>query len=899
MSVSLRQDYDAARIERECLGLKGREARIASAFVSLYCGQALDAVAKAADIMVGTLRRWIDAFNSGGLSEVFDVVSGGTRELRDELDGKILRSTASKVVKLPAGHDQESLRKAAADAENPMLKERLLALATLYETKSMAKATRTHHVSVTQLSSWRDLLGEGGTQAVVFKGKEDYRPTPEEIDVAARNATCDADRSLIRAAGAVFNGTEPRDAASKWNVPRLTLAAFVSKVTKGGAQALRLEPRTNDVRHSAKQLKEMWGGIRPTTAPDRGAFATIADGAPAHDVLSDAVAGDPLHFEKTKVPLNDETLLQNLVKLSSSRREPFLKTIRWLIINRLQQRPDFEQALASNGIPADTFQVWLDRARRIGVSAILSLTSTGPLPTITGLPKVHEVHEPRYPRRIHRQILGLIAYSNGASIKAGAAIADMRPGEFFQLASSCSAHGMSAFERARLGSRHDTVEGLKEWRNSQRGSFPLRVADLLIAFVSDDPNFGDLLETKGLELQTVEKWHELIKDGDATKLDILVAPVVALPFGHTPSDIRGMVPYLRSQSERRKAAALISLYEGASIIGAADASLLEEQDVLKIVTDLHRRGLATVLGFAKPVSVLPKSVITPASPSQSVAPRASIPSVEELPRKPDHSSSETQTDSHKPTLEPSALPAVRSEIGVGKALAGKGIPKQKQNRNTDRTVDERHKAAQPKMRESVRQAKPASDRNRLAKEVAENNKKKQQAAATNAKQKRLATTQQVAAAKADVGEPKEAVAKTSAKLATVKKAGMKKARPTDLAHINPSKRHAKPEIDEKPSTKIRTTAKAGTQPPKAKRQPTKSIHLRGDYNVPRIDEMLRSASSSTVVKLKMLRKAYEGCDPDEIGVALHLRPALVTNWIDVFNRDGLIGLMLASKRVTG
>jgi hypothetical protein len=71
--------------------------------------------------------------------------------------------------------------------------------------------------------------------------------------------------------------------------------------------------------------------------------------------------------------------------------------------------------------------------------------------------------------------------------------------------------------------------------------------------------------------------------------------------------------------------------------------------------------------------------------------------------------------------------------------------------------------------------------------------------------------------------------------------------------------------------------------------------LRGDYNVARIDDMLRSASSSTVVKLKTLRKAYEGCDTDNIAATLHLQPAVVTSWINIFNSDGLIGLMLASK----
>ncbi|MNW07198.1 hypothetical protein D3C71_2037560 [compost metagenome] len=59
--------------------------------------------------------------------------------------------------------------------------------------------------------------------------------------------------------------------------------------------------------------------------------------------------------------------------------------------------------------------------------------------------------------------------------------------------------------------------------------------------------------------------------------------------------------------------------------------------------------------------------------------------------------------------------------------------------------------------------------------------------------------------------------------------------------------------------------------------------------------MLQSASSSTVVKLKMLRKAYEGCDFDDIAASLHLQPSIVTTWLNIFNSDGLIGLMLASK----
>ncbi|MCS4088572.1 hypothetical protein [Rhizobium sp. BK176] len=807
------------------------------------------------------------------------------------------------------------MRKAAAEASSDTLKERLLALATLYETKSMAAAARQHRVSVTQLTSWRDLLSEGGVHALAFKGKESYRPTPDEIEAAVQNATSEADRSLLRAAGAVFSGTRSQDAAAEWNVQPLTLAAFVAKVTKGDATSLVLDPVSIKVRRSARQLRAMAKRADPKTVLVLEALARIAEGTPLREVVGETItvdllrrtearlgAGDQPPISSVTEQSGDEALLQQLEKWTSPRRDPFLMTIRWLMIHRLSQREGFEQALASNGIPNDAFDIWFDRARRNGFSSVVALSSAGTPPSLIGLPKVSQVEEPRFPCNMHRQILGLIAYSNGASIKTGATIANIPPGEFFQLVSAYKEDGLDAFDRIRLGQRHTIVAGLKEWRARHDEPFPRKIADLLIASFSDDPNFSDLLTVNGFDATAVEKWQQLIRNGGAFSLDTLVSPLTAdLPARHSSADIKAMVPYLKTDLVRRKSSALIALYEGASPVGAADASSLEEAEVLALLADLKKYDLATVLGFAKVRPVFRRTITphSPAMPQQAVAARGDTPAPSDGDRPKEIDPLATQEST-------ATVPEEVPTEAKGKSTRTDERAGAKATRQT-KTSSDLEGARQRVRRNEERSAvetqgpkrKAADDGKRRQQEADDNSGLERRAAKTKKRPERIAIAKQPDLDKALLAEQKPAKAKSAGEVRAPSKAQSQRAKARASVHAHTGKAHSGPEASGTRATKVKPTPKAAAMPtpPQAKRPSRVRIHLRGDYNVARIDEMLRSASASTVIKLKMLRRAYEGDDLDDIAATLHLQPALVGNWINIFNSDGLIGLMLASKRL--
>jgi hypothetical protein len=622
------------------------------------------------------------------------------------------------------------------------------------------------------------------------------------------------------------------------------------------------------------------------------ALARISEGTPLREVVNETITvdllkrtearlweGDQPPLSKANEPNGDETLLEHLEKWPSPRREPFLMTIRWLMIHRLSQREGFEQALASNGIPKDAFEMWFDRARRKGFSSLAALAAAGTPPSLVGLPKVPQVEEPRFPRNIHRQILGMIAYSNGASIKSGATIANILPGEFFRLVSAYNEDGLDAFERIRLGQRHATVTGLKEWRKRQNEPFPQKVADLLIASFSDDPNFSDLLTSNNLEATAVEKWHQLVKAGEVSALDTLVLPLADVPASHTAADIRAMVPYLRTDLVRRKASALIALYEGASPAGAADASSLEEADVLAVLADLNKHDLATVLGFAKVRTTVSRKTATP--PASAAV---------------DDASREAEAKQQMKDRRAAEKAATRAKNARDLQAARLKVRKSEQ-RIAAEAEQERLKQEATQNEKKQQQAAAAIGRQER-KAAAENGKKERLADSAKKKLERIAIAERGAAGKARLKEQKRGTAKSTEELAALSKASPQRPKPSAGNHAKIAKRHSELEIAAKQATKVKPIAnEARPAPLQAKRLSHAPIQLREDYNVARIDEMLRSASSSTVVKLKMLRKAYEGDDPDDIAATLHLHPALLTHWINVFNSDGLIGLMLASKRL--
>jgi hypothetical protein len=780
---------------------------------------------------------------------------------------------------LPAGHDKDSLRKAAEKASSSTLRDRLLALATLYETKSMAAAAREHGVSITQLSSWRDLLKEGGTHAVSFKGKENYRPTPEEIEAAVQSATCEADRSLLRAAGAVFNGARTQDAATEWKVQPLTLAAFVAKVTKGDVTALVVEPVSIKVRRSARQLRAMAKHAKPGTVLVLEALARIAEGTPLRDVVTETItvdllrkteaqlgAGDGPNPLKAEEPSGDEALLQQLEKWPSPRREPFLMTIRWLMIQRLNQRDGFDEALASNGIPKDAFEIWFERARRRGYASVVALAAAGTPPTFDGLPKVAQVEEPRFPRNTHRQLFGLIAFSNGASIKTAATIANVPPGDFFHLVSAYNEDGFDAFERIRLGQRHAIVAGLKEWRKKHNDPFPRKVADLLIASVSDDPNFADLLAISGVESKTVEKWHRLVKDGDVSTLNSLVSPPFDPSASHTASAIRAMVPYLRTDLVRNKASALIALHEGASPLGAADVSAMEESDVLSLLEDIKNNDLAIVLGFAKFRAVAPGTTLSPSTPAAFANATEQEPAI-------DQQDAKAAEKAAKRAKHDKDVKSFQRKVQKSEKRFAAVVEKERLRQEEARKEKERLKAA----------AAVATQQRKAAAEKAQKESDKRKAAAIEERKRQVA---------AENARSEKAQRQAAAAVKTQERAANNAKIAAEKARLKTQKREA---------TIQAAIAKAKLKyPPPSPSEPKVPSHariwLRGDYNVDRIDEMLRSASPSTVVKLKTLRKAYSGDNADDIASTLRVHPAVVSNWINVFNSDGLIGLMLASKR---
>ena len=226
--MQLRSDHDAVSVENMARKFTGRKARIAQAIMSLYRGENPEAVAAKAGVMTGTVRRWGDAFNNGGLAEAFEVSSGGVYDLREDYDAQTVRRAADETV---------------YDAQ----KARLLAVASMYDGVATKEIVRMSGVSASRLSQWRDDFNRNGLHVSApasdthlqanFRAANRYYPLHRVVEYRKRALTPDVQHRLD-AIVMSYNERTVEVIADAKGVSRALVAAWIKAFNAGGPKAL-------------------------------------------------------------------------------------------------------------------------------------------------------------------------------------------------------------------------------------------------------------------------------------------------------------------------------------------------------------------------------------------------------------------------------------------------------------------------------------------------------------------------------------------------------------------------------------------------------------------------------------------------------------------------------------
>lgn len=256
--------------------------------VMSYRNRSVEVIADLKKVSRAKVASWIKAFNATGPS-AFDTQKEA-----------ILSSKAyERPVPLPSGYDKDVLRAAAAEAPSEEIRVRLLALASLFETRLVSAACSYHGVSRSDLKLWLGYLERNGIEGVAY-----VKPplvSPEELERAVHFATSKREANLFRAAVAVVvDGETLYDAAHRWPASIPALSELVLKVRAKGVAPLLSEGLS--VKHDADAIRVAALSADIDDIPVILALAAVAEGKPAWTVVNDHCT--PARLKEMKKRLN-------------------------------------------------------------------------------------------------------------------------------------------------------------------------------------------------------------------------------------------------------------------------------------------------------------------------------------------------------------------------------------------------------------------------------------------------------------------------------------------------------------------------------------------------------------------------------------------------------------------
>ena len=526
----LRRDYDATKVRNEACGFKGVRARRAQAIAFLYEGLPVEDVSAKAGVMPGTLRRWAEAFTTGGFEALFEVASGGVYSLRKDYDAVKLRAAAEESlypgqrarllalasmydgvstkeitrmtgvssgalrewreefnqrglgysfevpethlqanfkaahryyplsrlrsvrerarsldtrykidviilsyegrtveviaqetgmsrarvaalikafnaggiaaldgsgheiarqksqaspVYLPPGYDAASLQAAAMATSDREAKEKLFALATLYQTGSVQLAAQAHRVDKGAILSWKAKLASKGLSGFDEPQASKWKSvTDDEFQTALASADTDRHASYIKAVRDVMSGVAPKIAVRTHSISAASLTALLARVRKLGADGLK--GREIEIPATSEQLRSVLHRAKPKIRPVIEAMAKMADGARLSEVTSDTVTVNRIaSVNRMLVNGGPEALVAKVDLLPRSPQKPTKKSPKWPKPYRtsygLPDRQHGNETIAIAGrstSPRITLEQWDVRLSAPFLSTVKSLLTT-------------------------------------------------------------------------------------------------------------------------------------------------------------------------------------------------------------------------------------------------------------------------------------------------------------------------------------------------------------------------------------------------------------------------------------------------------------------------------------------------------------------------------------------
>jgi transposase len=312
----LRKDYDAVRVESEGIGFKGRKARVVAAIASLYRGMPLEEVAKVANVMPGTVRRWADAFSAGGLDDALAIAGGQTYTLRSDFDA-------------------QTLRLAAETAIYPGQKARLLAIASMYDGVSTKEIVRMTSVSATTLAIWREEFNRRGLE--------------HEYEVPDTHL-----QANFKAGNRLFPLARVLKLRRKSKTPEMNAKLDVIILSYRG--------------RSVEMISEQKGASKALVASWIKAFN--ASGPSALDPRGDGVAvrtGSPSHLDLPS-EYSAESLREAAMKMTSDRAR-----LRLFSLATLYEMESFNLAASQHHVNQTSVRNWLEALRSRGVDGVAQI----------------------------------------------------------------------------------------------------------------------------------------------------------------------------------------------------------------------------------------------------------------------------------------------------------------------------------------------------------------------------------------------------------------------------------------------------------------------------------------------------------------------------------------------
>jgi transposase-like protein len=855
MTIALRSDYDAFRIETESRTWSGRRARIAKALASLYRGEALDSVAATAGVMIGTLRRWADAFTTEGFEGVFALSIGQVYELRKD-------------------YDAQTLRLAAETALYPGQKVRLLAIASMYDGLSTKEIVRMTRVSASALSQWRSDFNRRGLEheyqvpdnrlQANFKASNRLYPLSRVLKVRRKATTPD----MIAKLDAIIMSYRDRSVeaiSQETGASKALVASWIKAFNAAGPSALDVEgssfsgrtiPKFNldlPEEYSAESLRE--AASRQTDERFKLRLFALASmyetnsiklAASFHKVTREQLSAwkRQLSLEGIEGVLRDRQItsrtvlseeeIEDAVALAPSKREG--KIIR--AAAAVASGMPISEAVARWIVPIPTVKKLADKIKRLGAAA-LETDDVRPflLPLSTGNIRRLAGYAPEPDRSV---LLALAAISSGKRLKdvlsetvtrrellrcvrsvkenieesalLASAAEDKQVVEATQAAVEAAQPDppvepcereettrYAPFPPKNAPTHYDRMQAalqklridFQRWKRGNQNHFAISVMDRIETLYGQPGTLNERLRKDGIQRSLFDKWEERALKSG---IDYLRKICVEGHVVKQPERIPLWEQEIHDETEFRKKRRMAGVFAFLTGASATEAAAIAGMDAA------HIEGFARVITkFGSSLSGLPYTTGLP----------------------------ETLRE---------------AKIRAAKEKRERKASYEKWLRDRQAAAAEKRKADQEKRAE---ESLPyvLSDRDiRMLQRLAK---------ATEAKRNAQ-----------DIGAPSAVSAPTA----------------TVVASAEPA---TEPEATAKEGPSVKPEVNLGT-----------GVQLRADYDAAKFSELLKAATKpASVRKFKAMILAYNGHSPQKIATSEGIPVAKTEKWIADFNRGGIIALM--------